>query len=144
MKEKVSFRFLTGLLMGLLVCAVLWYWQKSTAAGNESLELLDRLAAAQARIRELQAELINSVAMRIEVGKEETTEPTSGPTTAPQSEDLTTIRGIGPVFADRLRQAGLHTIAQVAATNAATLAEILGIPNSRAEVILAESRKSGQ
>ncbi len=39
--------------MGLLF----WYWQKSTSAEDGALVLLDRLAIAEARIRELEQQL---------------------------------------------------------------------------------------
>jgi predicted flap endonuclease-1-like 5' DNA nuclease len=43
-------------------------------------------------------------------------------------DDLTTLEGIGPTYATRLRAAGITTYAQLAATDEATLGEIIGAP----------------
>ena len=48
------------------------------------------------------------------------------------SDDLTEISGIGPVFAGRLRDAGISTFSDVAGASPARLAEITGAPEGRA------------
>jgi hypothetical protein len=64
MKDKKFSNFLSGLGFGVLVAVLIWYWQKSTSAENGALTLLDRLAAAEARIRDLGAELAATVTNR--------------------------------------------------------------------------------
>lgn len=54
------------------------------------------------------------------------------PQAAPTEDDLTTISGIGPVFAGRLRDAGITTFADLTATGPGRLAEITGASESRA------------
>lgn len=49
-----------GLMFGGLLGLLFWYYQKSTSAEDGALVLLDRLAAAEARIRQLEAEQQNS------------------------------------------------------------------------------------
>jgi len=50
---------------------------------------------------------------------------------APPGDDLERIRGIGPVFAARLRQAGITTFAQLAAADPEELAAIVNLPAER-------------
>lgn len=52
--------FLNGLLLGALFGLVVWYWQKSTSAEDGALDLLDRLAASEAKVRELAAKMPGS------------------------------------------------------------------------------------
>ena len=55
------------------------------------------------------------------------------PAPAPVTEDdLTAINGIGPVFAGRLRDAGITSFAAVSAAGASHLAEVTGASESRA------------
>ena len=49
--------FLSGLLIGGFLGLLFWYWQKSTSADESALLLLDQLALAEARVRELEAQL---------------------------------------------------------------------------------------
>lgn len=55
--------------------------------------------------------------------------PQPAPTT---TDDLTSITGIGPVFAGRLRDAGIVTFGDVTTAGAARLAEITGASETRA------------
>jgi predicted flap endonuclease-1-like 5' DNA nuclease len=48
-------------------------------------------------------------------------------------DDLTEVVGIGPVFAERLREAGISTFAQLRATDATRVAEITGASVSRVD-----------
>jgi len=50
----------------------------------------------------------------------------------PAIDDLTTITGIGPVFAGRLRDAGITSFADLNAAGSDRLAEITGASESRA------------
>jgi predicted flap endonuclease-1-like 5' DNA nuclease len=103
-------KFLTGLLLGTLLAAAFWYWQKSTSAEDGALEVLDRLAAAEARLREQMA-----------VRQEEMGDPVQA-----DPDDLRAIDGIGPTYAQRLREAGIVTFAGLAALTPERVMEITG------------------
>lgn len=146
MREKRIPNFMIGLLLGALIGLLIWYWQKSTSAENGALALLDRLAAAESKVRELQAQLVNA-------GRQALSQPAAEIVKAPPAEivkapvaaiaapdDLQQVRGIGPIFAGRLHSAGIDTFAALAATGAEELAQVLGVSMSRAENILAEAR----
>ncbi len=116
MKEKYTSNFLIGLLAGVFVAAIIWYWQKSTAADEGALELLDRMADMERQMR----------------------------SAAPaMPDDLQQVHGIGPVFDGRLRQAGIETFAQLAALSPEKLADILDIGSNRAADILANAGQMG-
>jgi len=51
----------------------------------------------------------------------------------PPSRDVDTVDGVGPTYADRLRDAGIATVADLAASEPADVAEITGAPVSRVE-----------
>lgn len=65
--------------------------------------------------------------------------PPSEPPMAPTDDDLTEVVGIGPVFAERLRAAGVQSFEELANTAAARLAEITGVPESRVEAWIAQA-----
>ena len=52
---------------------------------------------------------------------------------AGDGDDLTTIRGIGPVFAARLQESGYLTFASLATADPSALAEAAGVSVDRAE-----------
>ena len=62
--------------------------------------------------------------------------------TAPEAEDLTAVKGIGPKFAERLHAAGIQTVAQLLSTPASNLANTLAVSESRATAIL-EAAQTG-
>ncbi|MFQ5433704.1 MAG: helix-hairpin-helix domain-containing protein, partial [Anaerolineae bacterium] len=115
--------FTVGILLGVLVGLIIWYWQKSTSAEDGALDLLDRLADAGARWRGAR----QPAALR--------------QSSLIPPDDLETVKGIGPVFAQRLAAAGIQRIAQLAATDAGTLAGILKVRQGRTVAILAEARQ---
>jgi len=125
MSKKHSSNFVIGILLGAMAGLLFWYWQKSTSAEDGALDLLDRLAAAEARLRALRADL----------GKRP-----SESAIHPDPDNLETVRGIGPVFAGRLQNAGIATFSQLAALTGGDLADILQVNLSRAGAILAETR----
>ena len=160
MKEKHSFNFAVGLLIGGLVGLLFWYWQKSTSAEDGALALLDKLAATEKRVRQLRAELASGEAVP------EALRNISLPTIAaevpsflarardellpsePQEsgeesgqDDLTQVKGIGAVFNGRLHEAGITTFARLKKASAEELAEILQIRPGRAESIIAEAQQ---
>ena len=49
--------FFFGFIFAALTALIVWYYQRSTTAESGALDLLDRYAAAQGRIRELEAQL---------------------------------------------------------------------------------------
>lgn len=139
-KLKHPVTFFLGLVFSLLVTVVVWYWYKSTSAEEGALDLLDRMAATDARLRQAQSALD---------GKEVTPAQyisleRNGSVylkTAVSPEDLQRVKGIGPVFARRLNAAGILTLDQLLQQPADQLAAILDIYEWRAETILAEARK---
>lgn len=137
MREKRIPNFMIGLLVGALVGLLLWYWQKSTSAENGALALLDRLAVAENKVRELQAQLAAAASQAF---SEQPAMHRKAPASSPEPDDLQQVRGIGPVFAERLHSAGIHTFAGLAGTSADELANILGVNTGRAQNILAEAR----
>jgi len=50
----------------------------------------------------------------------------------PNPDDLTEVVGIGPVFARRLMEAGITTFSELAGTSADRVAEVTGVPGSKA------------
>lgn len=102
-------RFLIGLLLGTLLAAAFWYWQKSTSAEDGALEVLDRLAEAEARVAALRAQEMK---------------PQQTPEGPPQADDLRRIEGIGPTYAARLEGAGVTTFAALAALSPERLLQI--------------------
>jgi predicted flap endonuclease-1-like 5' DNA nuclease len=59
------------------------------------------------------------------------------------AEDLSQIRGIGPVFKGRLAAAGIARFEEVAATPAARLAEIAGVSESKAAEWITQAKRLG-
>lgn len=53
-------KFLIGLLIGALLGLIVWYYQKSTSAEDGALDVLDRLARAEQRVRDLEHSLRQS------------------------------------------------------------------------------------
>ena len=47
--------------------------------------------------------------------------------------DLTSVKGIGPVYAERLNEAGIHNFAQLAAADPGAVAEAAGTSESAAK-----------
>lgn len=114
MKEKMSKSFWLGFLLAFLAGVAVWYWQKSTSAEEGALDLLDELAKVKARVRLLP-----------EDGEMETAvSPATPLTQSTTPDDLTAIHGIGPVYAHRLQEAGIHTFAALAAQSPERIAQI--------------------
>lgn len=58
MNQKLAKNFLLGFFISGLVWLIFWYWQKSTSAEDGALDLLDRLAVAEAKAQAAQARLV--------------------------------------------------------------------------------------
>jgi len=141
MKRGWSLTFLFGLLIGGLVVLIYWYWQKSTSAEDGALELLDKLAAADRRIRAFAGVPSAQTAVPPATVSQTTTITDEVPSflerpSITEPEELTQVKGIGPVFAGRLQTAGIDTLAKLTAVSAADLAGTLQISENRAETIL--------
>ncbi len=71
-------------------------------------------------------------------------EHTTSTAEAPHSDDLTEVNGIGPVYAERLRAAGVTSFAAIAASTETALAEAAGIAESRVSDWRAAARQLAQ
>lgn len=148
MKQKHSFNFMIGLLIGGLVGLLFWYWQKSTSAEDGALALLDKLAATEKRVRQLKTELaeggtvpeaLRSIPLPGRAADVPSFLDKSGEEVA-SDDDLTQVKGIGAVFNGRLQQAGINTFAKLKALSAEKLSDILDVRLGRAENILEEAK----
>jgi len=141
MKRGWSLTFLVGLLIGGSATLIYWYWQKSTSAEDGALELLDKLAAVDRRIRTFAGVPSAQTAVPPATVSQTTTVTDEVPSfllrpSITESEELTQVKGIGPVFAGRLQTAGIDTLTKLTAVSAADLAGALQISENRAETIL--------
>ncbi len=122
-------KFTIGLLFGVMIGLLIWYYQKSTTAEDGALDVLDRLMRAEARVAELEKEADGDMASAVDE-----VQAAVKRTTAPEIElasdpdDLTEINGIGPVYAKRLAEAGITTFETLAAQSSESLAEIAELP----------------
>ncbi|MCB9006949.1 MAG: hypothetical protein H6656_06240 [Ardenticatenaceae bacterium] len=144
MKEKQSFNFMIGLLIGGLVGLLFWYWQKSTSAEDGALALLDKLAATEKRVRQLKNELaqggLKPDALRtMPLPSRGAEVPSFLSNKSESADDLMQVKGVGAVFNGRLQQSGIDSFAKLKALSAEKLADILQIRLGRAENILAEA-----
>ena len=133
-KRKIS-NFAIGFLLSGLVWLLFWYWQKSTSAEDGALEMLERLASAEARVKASQA--------RFEAFKAEamTQADVAIEAMGSAADDLQVIKGVGPVFANRFQGANITSFAAIAAQTADFVAELLDIGPNRAADIIAEAKK---
>ena len=86
--------------------------QKAAAAETKINQLLAQVAETEQLRQELTAAEKKITELETKLAETETSAPPSATTT--QSNDLTEINGIGPVFAKRLNAVGVHTFAEVA------------------------------
>lgn len=117
--------FLLGFIIATLMAIIVWYYQKSTSAEDGALEVLDRYAQSQARVRQLEHELMSQGhdSDALSAGGQQADASRSA---FRQVDDLRLINGIGPGYAQRLEEAGITSFAQLAATNAVELKNIVG------------------
>lgn len=97
--------FVTGLIIGLIIGWIIeWvidllFWRRDDGVIQQKLD------EAEARIKDLEAELVRSKA---------TPPPPMAQTIIREKDNLEKINGIGPVFAKRLNNAGVFTFAELA------------------------------
>ncbi len=133
-KNKGS-TFFTGFVIGTLIVLLVWYWQKSTSAEDGALDLLDRYAQSEARMRELEGN--GGVTPSAAVSSSRTTGAAGG-------DDLQAIVGIGPTYAQRFASQGITSYAQLAQLSPDKAREMVGVSMKRtAEVAewIADARR---
>lgn len=136
MREKHSQNFLIGLLIGTLIGVAIWYWQKSTTAEDGALDLLDRLAVAERKVNKIRADFGQRV-QQVEIDTAVSDSIIIHPT---EPDNLTKVKGIGPTYANRLKNANIQTYNQLKQLSVAKLAEILDINETWAANILTEAQ----
>ena len=55
--RSIRSTFFIGFLIAGLLAAIVWYYQKSTTTEDGALDLLNRYAASQRRVQELEEQL---------------------------------------------------------------------------------------
>lgn len=146
-------KFLTGLLIGTAVGLIVWYWQKSTSAEEGALAVLDRLAAAEGRVRELegklrlaqerrfaseQPEVLSGLpdlwGLKTSFGEPETENTNAVDGSADEAieagragDDLKLVAGIGPTYERRLKEAGILTYQDLAQQTPERIRAITGL-----------------
>ena len=117
--------FLLGLVAGLIIGWVVewiidWQFWRSEAdeAVTQERQLRQELAQAQAEISVLKQQFASP---------ETPTSPQASVPTSPNVENLEVINGIGPEYAQDLRDAGIVTLADLAAATPAQLRSAIGV-----------------
>ncbi|MFH1331070.1 MAG: helix-hairpin-helix domain-containing protein [Actinomycetota bacterium] len=96
------------------------------------------LAAVAARVRE-------RLATPVPLGHPapETGDAAPVPAAAPPGDDLTAVRGIGPVYHSRLAETGITTFAALASADPAAVVAATGVPPERAADWIARAADLG-
>jgi predicted flap endonuclease-1-like 5' DNA nuclease len=119
--------FAVGLIIGLIVGWLIewtidWlFWRRRNG------KLRERLTAAEAQISELTAKLAEVPTGPVRVVVKEVVKEV-----LKEKDHLERIRGIGPVFARRFQEAGVHTFAQLAALAPDRAREVVAVENWQA------------
>jgi len=101
-----------------------WFWEKSEAASEEEDETAETV---ETDVAEIQQQAAESVAEATDTAADE------GPEAESHEETVDVIDGIGPTYAERLQAAGIETVADLAAYDAAEIADIAETTESRAQ-----------
>ncbi|ELZ28247.1 poly(R)-hydroxyalkanoic acid synthase subunit PhaC [Halosimplex carlsbadense 2-9-1] len=99
-----------------------WYADRSAAAEDDAQAEVEAMADEAAEAATDAAESDDVTAADDAAAEDE-----------PSSPDVDTVDGIGPTYADRLRDAGIATVADMLDSEPADVAEITGAPVSRVE-----------
>ena len=148
-KLKNPSTFVVSLVFGSLIALIVWYWYKATSAEDGALDLLDRMAAADSKNRnsgvQFKAESVENY-ITLEPNGDNlppflAEEKTATTDSVKSPEDLQRVKGIGPVFANKLQTVDINTLAELTAVSPEKLAEILGIAEGRAAAILVDAQR---
>jgi predicted flap endonuclease-1-like 5' DNA nuclease len=94
---------------------------KAAKGLQEQAAQIETLGAQAGRIEQA----LNAAASDLQALKTQATRP-NAPASAPAKEALEDIHGIGEVYAERLRKAGIHSFAQLAAATVGRVRDIIG------------------
>ncbi len=146
--------FILGLLFGWIIEWVIdWiYWRRrNSAVRMESVRLQEHLKGLAARNAELERKLaqqsvpavVNGETRQASLNVQDNLDRQAGAAVL-KPDDLILIKGIGPVIAQKLNQAGITTFAELGALTPDRLRELVGDVISRLaneEDILAQARR---
>lgn len=124
--------FVLGLLLGWLVEWVIdWFYWRHRYAGQETVLEAAKAAEAQARqqaaeAREQAAKLEERLIAAESVSFSVPDLAPEPPTIPNKPDDLTAIKGIGPVIAKKLNEAGISTYQQLSRLSSDEFEQILG------------------
>ncbi len=104
-----------------------WYWEKSEPATDD--ETVDT-EAAEADVENIQAQAAEAAA---DAAGDDAADAEDAVAGEDSEADVETVNGIGPTFAERLREAGIETVGDLAGYDGAELAEIAETSESRAQ-----------
>jgi predicted flap endonuclease-1-like 5' DNA nuclease len=124
LEGKCPMQFWFGMLAGLLIGWISeWILgrQGGTRQADAETTLYQELHNARQEIERLTAEVSTTEHTAAEHTGAPASRTVSAETNATQADDLTVIKGIGPVFAKRLRAAGIDSYAGIAAASPETL-----------------------
>ncbi len=105
-----------------------WYYEKSPVEADES----EDEASAEVEV-EIEDTTADDAAVGTEASGEDGTDVEAAVAEAVADGDLESVNGIGPTYAERLREAGIDGLAALAAADPETVAEAAEVPVSRAE-----------
>lgn len=140
--KKKSPNFLVGFIIGTLLVLIYWYWNKSTTAEDGALDMLNRYARSEVRVRELEAEVetlrrqaadappVKAIPAPPGVAAKGASTPAEP---VGRRDDLRQIEGIGPTYAKRLADAGIASFAGLAALSPERVRELTRLPATRAD-----------
>jgi predicted flap endonuclease-1-like 5' DNA nuclease len=141
--------FVLGLLAGWIIEWIIdWiYWRRKASASLEQEALLrEQLQAAEAHSAELEHQLsiqkANLASLQEKLSNAAPAVPVRSMPVV--QDDLVVIKGIGPVIAGKLNQAGIYSFADLAALTPERLRELVGKMISQLadeEAIIEQARK---
>lgn len=131
--------FLLGFLIASLVAIIVWYYQKSTSAEDGALDVLERYAQAQARVRQLEGRPASHPPVSTS-NYNGGTITANGRNTEIMTNQLQRIKGIGPGYAQRLVESGITSLLELAEADTEGLRRIVG-PRANVEQWIADAHE---